>query len=266
MDYKNTLIAGLCLAIIGGIFVFKYSFRSVDTTTAKKYTVLVQGSCNIPFISEIKSSITPMVNRVIKQELGLNIDDDIDFFIPKDVQRLTLYYVEDIYDNAEIANIILEAQNVVETNQHAFHLKQTGLSFDARFLGDEYDQLVIMADDHNQELATINALFKKPLHQLNAEYTSQHNRSLYNVEHSERYGYNPHVSLGKINLTFINKHIKNSQETDAILDRIRIRITEETLHIAKPLFNTESTHVSFDKIIIFDTRPGGIIKEVPLSK
>lgn len=254
MDYKKTLPLIACLLIAAGIVVYKYTARTPEQKSSAQHTLLVQATLNMPMLSELENTITPIAHTIIKEETGLD-----NAFTPKKDLRLTLYYVEDLSD-AGIPEIEKTTTSIIAEHKSACILKNTALAYDVRFFGDEFDELVIMADDQAQELNTLHTLFKNAFNELN---TSQ--RVGYNVQKSERYGYNPHVSLGKINLAGIKAALKDSPDANGVIERIRARIIDETLRIEKEITKNQPAHIGFGAIQIFDTNTHTKVKEIPLA-
>lgn len=254
MDYKKTLPLIACLLIVAGIVVYKYTARAPEQTTSSQHTLLVQATLNMPMLNELENAITPIANTIIKEETGLD-----SAFTPKSEHHLTLYYVEELSDNG-IAEIEKTATTLITEHKSACTLKNTTFAYDVRFFGDEFDELVIMADDQAQELNALHTLFKGAFNELNAS-----NRIHYNIQKSERYGYNPHVSLGKMDLAGIKAALKDSPDANGVIERIRARIIDETLRIEKEVTKNQPAHIGFSALQIFDTNTHAMVKEIPLT-
>jgi|GEM_PF-3524419 len=266
MDYKKILPFIACLLIAGGIVVFKYSSRSPQLApSSTDHTILIQGTLNMPVLTQLKSAITPKINVIFEEAFDMDLVSGYKpgtcdyYYTPKNEQRLTLYYVEDIANDADAALIMEESARIVSNNQPACMLKNTTLTYDVRFFGDEFHELVIMAHDQSHELATLNTLFKDAFHTLNSS-----NRARYNVEKSERHGYHPHVSLGKIDLARIKfgplQDLNNAKD---VTDRIRRYIIEETLRVLKEIAHGQPIPITFETVRIVDT-DNHSVKEIPL--
>ena len=59
-------------------------------------TYLVQAISQAPAITDAIKELAPLINNVIKQELQLDEEYDFAFFIPKKLQRVSLYYLNDV--------------------------------------------------------------------------------------------------------------------------------------------------------------------------
>jgi hypothetical protein len=266
MDYKKALPLIVCLLIAGSIVVFKYSARAPEqVSSSTDHTILIQGTLNIPVLTQLKSAIIPKINVIFEEAFDMDLVSGYKpgtcdyYFTPKKEQLLTLYYVEDIASDADAAMIMEESARIASNNQPACMLKNTTLTYDVRFFGDEFDELVIMAHDQSHELATLNTLFKDAFHTLNNS-----NRARYNVEKSERHGYHPHVSLGKIDLARIKfGPLLDIKYANDVIDRIRRSIIEETLRALKEITHGQPIPISFETVRIVDTDNHNV-KEIPL--
>lgn len=267
MDYKKTLPLIVCLLIVGGIVVFKYSARSPEQApSSTDHTILIQGTLNMPVLTQLKTAIIPKINVIFEEAFDMDLVSGYKpgtcdyYFTPKNEQLLTLYYVEDIANDAGATAITETSTYLVANNQPAFILKNTTLTYDVRFFGDEFDELVIMAHDQSHELATLNTLFKDAFHTLNSS-----NRARYNVEKSERHGYHPHVSLGKIDLARIKYGpLLDINYAKDVIDRIRRSIIDETLRALKEIAHGQPIPISFETVRIVDTDNHNV-KEIPLK-
>jgi hypothetical protein len=254
MNYNKALPLIAALLIAGGIVVYKYSARTPETAPEAGRTILIQGTLNMPMLNEIANALTPFVTAVIKEETGLD-----NAFMPRREQLLTLYYLEDASEGS-IAEIEKNATNLITENKSACMLKNTNLAYDIRFFGDEFDALVIMANDQSQELNALYTLFKNAFNELN---TSK--RINYNVKKSERYGYNPHVNLGKINLSEIKAALKDSPDSNGVVERIRARIIDETLRIINEITKDQPAPIYFESVRIFDKNARTVVQEIALK-
>lgn len=254
MDYNKTFPLIACLLIAGGIVVYKYSARTPEKAPEAGRTIVIQGTLNMPMLNEITRAITPIATAIIKEETGLD-----NGFTPKDEHRLSLYYLEDASE-ASIAEIEKAATSIITENQSAFALKNTSLAYDVRFFGDAFDELGIMADDQAQELNALYTLFKNAFNEL-----ATANRITYNAQKSERYGYNPHVNLGKINLSGIKTALKDSPDANGVIERIRARIIDEALRLEKEITKNQPAQIAFEAVRIVDTNTRAVVKELPLQ-
>jgi len=56
-------------------------------------TLAIQAISTSPIITEVIAELTPIINNIIKKELALDLEYAFAFFLPKKLQRVTLYYV-----------------------------------------------------------------------------------------------------------------------------------------------------------------------------
>lgn len=255
MDYNKTLPLIACLLIAGGIVVYKYSARTPEQKTyGAPRTLLIQSPLNLPTLNELENAITPIANTIIKEETGLD-----NGFTPKKDLCLTLYYLEDLSDTG-MSEIEKTTTRIITENKSAFMLKKSSFAYDVRFFGDDFDELVIMANDQAQELNALYTLFKNAFNEL-----ATANRITYNAQKSERYGYNPHVNLGKINLSGIKTALKDSPDANGVIERIRARIIDEALRLEKEITKDQPAPTNFASVRIVDTSTRAVVKELPLQ-
>ena len=73
-----------------------YSIISMQNDN--KFTYYIQLPSDSQVLVEIKDTISPIINNIVKEELGLSKDFDFNFFLPKKPkpQYLSVYYLNDI--------------------------------------------------------------------------------------------------------------------------------------------------------------------------
>ena len=229
-----------------------------------KHVLFIQGSLYTPVLAEIKDTLTPIINNIIKKELGLSSDYNFDFFLPKDWQRLTLYYLNDTdTDNTAMNFIYSKLENILLENEGLFKLKNVKLAPQVNLFGDNKDELVIMIDDPNKELSFLNQKIKSAMNEADKEYLQKHNLCLYNISKSERFAYLPHIGLGRIRSTSIKHHIKDASQADKIYATIMQRILDETSLVVKELLRKNNLEITFKMLCIFDQQLRTCIKEYP---
>lgn len=225
--------------------VVTWFFTSTGNNTTKS-TLLAQAISDSPALNAIRETITPSINAIIKEELGLDKDYDFEFFIPKQLNRLTLYYVYDMHENRQ--EDLFSALTFLNT------IKAPGaasITQDARLFGEKQDELVIIIADPLKELANLNTEIKTRLHQLDS----------YNIAKSEQQPYLPHIGLGRVRLSSIQQHIKDDSQTNAVFDRIRERIIKLTQEAISKIVIEKNKQLSFNKIAILDLQKKTYVKE-----
>lgn len=228
----------------------------------ERHSLFIQGSLNNPILTSIKSQLHPVINSIIKEEVGLSKDFDFDFFLPKSWQRLTVYHAYDTRSTG--ANDIYHAiEGAIQKNKNLFVLKEVHLTPEAHFFGDQKDELVIMVKDPLHELSHLNQTIKPVMHNLNTAYEAKYADGLYDISKSERFSYLPHVGLGRIRTTSIKQHVKDASRVDEVFNRITQRILVEALRITKELLNSSNMQLTFEKVVIFDPQ-SRMVKELPL--
>jgi hypothetical protein len=90
MRFKKLIIGVLTLLLVSRMVIWvlylgnKYLSSSENTKAQEmeKHTLLIQGSFDSPVLRSIKDTLTPVIDKIIKDELGLSSDYDFNFFLP----------------------------------------------------------------------------------------------------------------------------------------------------------------------------------------
>lgn len=230
-----------------------------DLTSQEKSTLLIQEISNSPVVTSITKHITPVINGIIKKELGLDQEYDFAFFLPKKLQRITLYYLTDIYKkNQEALLSQLEKIKLI-------HIKPKNVSISSKveFFGDQQDELVIMINDPEDELYKFNQAIRKIANQANYEHSQRYGKTFYDVAKSERYLFIPHMGLGRIRSQSIKNFIKDASQIPIIFERIKQKVKHMTLKTINESLTLSNNKLSFYKIGILDLKKQTYIKEWP---
>ena len=211
------------------------------------HNLFIQLTAHSTLLESIIKTITPRINTIIKEELGLDTQYKFDFFLPKKRQVLTVYYLQDCVQESESS--LFKKINLVEQTNACLNDDIT-LRPVVEFFGGSFginDELVIMIDDPQETLLALNKKLKIDFHTLNDEYKRTHAHNLYNVAKSEQYGYVPHIGLGRIRSTSILER-SNTRKLAAIQKRIK----QDIAPIIAKLFATHNAHLLFDAMAVFD--------------
>lgn len=284
MDFRKIVVPLLCIAsfLTGGLIWPHFLCKRCPTTTIEKQQqmqaptprtqsqdqLLMQAILDIPALDMINDAIYPAINALIKDELGLKSDYKFDFFVPKERQRLTLYYLNDIAPQGiNLAHSFIEKW--VSEYKNDLTIMSATLAPTVNFFGDHKDELVIMIDDQNGELAQLNQKIKEDMHQLNKEYQQANEADLYQISKSERFSYLPHIGLGRIRVTSIKKQIEvniqseDMKKIDPVFDQIAEHIVTQAAAIVKKILDSQKGIVSFTKISCLQL-PSKKITDYPL--
>jgi len=226
----------------------------------EKCRLFVQLIADSPMLDALRDSATAVSNKIIKEELGLPEDYDYPFFVPKEINRLTLYYLYD-FPNSSHERLF----SALTPLSHAAVPWDAVITSEVHFFG-EQDELVVMIDDPRGELVDLHEQAKAIAHQLNDEYRQTHQHALYNISESEQFAYKLHIGLGRIRL----QSIKNHTENVAVLERIRERILEAMTKEVVALMTKMGKRLAFERMTIFQLNPKarmrGYIKDYPLIR
>jgi hypothetical protein len=231
-------------------------FFSANSNNTTKSTLLIQAISDSQSLNTIKDTVTSSINNIIKEELGLDKNYDFEFFIPKQLNRLTLYYVQDIMKKGE--EDLFSALTFLNTSEAP---DAAVITADARLFGEQQDELVIIIADPVKELAGLNTEIKTAVHQVQQQYKRQHNLDLYNRTKSEQFPYLPHIGLGRVRLSSIQEHIKDAAQVDEIVNRIRERIIKLTQEVIVKTITDENNRLDFNKVSILNLQKKDYVKE-----
>jgi len=173
--------------------------------------------------------VSPKINDLIKEELNLQPDYDFQFFIPKPLQRITLYYIYDIHEKDK--SLVLSKLLTIGFKDKK--LSNVFATSTVKFFGNYKDELVVLVGDFDEELRLLNQDIKSVMHKLNEEYEIKDGAELYDVTKSEKFSYLPHLGLGRIRTQSIKNNIKDPSQVEAVFDRIRMRIMELLTNMLK---------------------------------
>jgi len=249
---NNKWYVGLFLSLLLAAYLY-----NGQKACAEKSTLLVQALSTVPTLTNVIDELAPVANDIIKQELGLNADYDFEFFIPKPLQRLTLYYVNDMCADGQ--QLLLDKLEKVQ--QLDTIVKKASVSSNVEFFGDQKDELVMLIDDPDGELTRMHYEVKRMVYQADGEYKKTHDRDLYDRAHSERFPFLPHISLGRIRTHSITLTIKDESLVHDTFERIKEKIKNAAQEIIKKTFTLANQKYSFNKIGIFDPTKRMYIKE-----
>ncbi|KKP28268.1 MAG: hypothetical protein UR12_C0021G0009 [candidate division TM6 bacterium GW2011_GWF2_30_66] len=243
---KKFLLLG-CVTLLSGCI---FNSRSHGK---EKETLLIQVISNSKSVESIISESGKIINDIIKKELSLDQNDDFNFFLPKELQRITIYYLNEFNKSEEpvLFSSLDDISLIAMLPKHIF------ATADLQFFGDQQDELVFIVDDRNKELKNINLKIQKELNKLNDQYIKKEKTPLYSVQKSEKFPFLPHMGLGRIRLQSIKdriKYIADETSTKNIIDRIKKEIKEQISELVKKNLSKESELV-VNKISILRLNP-----------
>ena len=259
---RSKLMIGALLVALCALYLFSHK---TTPNTSEHTKLLIQGLTNSPALKTITESLSEKINAIIKEELSLNTDYNADFFSPKPIQRLTLYYINDACTDGN--DIIFSSLDTINISN--FTINTVALKSDVEFFGgpfNEKDELVIMINDPNKELSHYNEIIKQALHKANEQYKQTHDHDLYDIAKSEQYSYLPHIGLGRVRSNSVKSNIKNQSQYAIIFERIQSRIKKVALECIEHVLNENSKELIFDKIGILDLNKHAYIKEYAINK
>lgn len=238
-------------------------FNDSDANT--KHTYFIQAPFDEKIISQIQESINSTINNIIKEEAQVKSDKDIPLFFFKKRAAITVYYVNDMYVNAEpILFSSLEPIEKLPTPQNA------NISSKLDFFGEPKEDLmalidlVVQIDDPNEGLFLLNKEAKELVHDADGQYRSIHHVGMYDIAKSERHSYLPHLTLGHLRSNYIKHLINDVSKAEKIIERIKQRIIETASQTLSEL-PLESKKIFIDGLSIYDLQKRVYIKNYSLK-
>lgn len=227
------------------------------------HTFFIQAIPDSAVLTSMIKAMTPVINEIVKEELGLAKDFDFDFFLPKNRQAVTLYYVNDIYENGETD--LFSALNNMAPNWQNLVIHNVTFTPKLDFFGEEKDELVILVNDSDKQLSQLNREIKEIVHQVNMQYKQKYHHDLYDIAKSEHYHYTPHINVGRLRSHSIKLHIKDDSQVDKVFGRIKQRTKKAVGDIVQKLLTKDNQKLSFTMIFVFDMQKKARIKEYALK-
>ena len=225
-------------------------FLNNSETKPPKKSVFLQLILESKALHNAVESMKPLINAAIKEELGLEKDSELDFFRTKPRYAVSLYYLNDMYEDGQ-KNLF----SALDENMEELRPLPTKVAFsdDLNFFGTTQDELVVIMDDSEGELKSLHAMIKKLVYQVDATYKAAHDaRNLYERTKSERHSFLPHVTLGRIGSHSVKKHIKDAEQVDKIFARIKERTKKIVSSSLEKFFAKEGRFVSFTSLCVLD--------------
>ena len=261
---KLSILLIACMTLIYSLSVRN---KHVSKTAGiDRHNLLVQGFLNLPVLKSIKNQTGIVVNNIIKTELGLDTSYDFNFFLTKQKQRLTLYYLNLTDVDASATLIYPAVDKFFQDNKATLQsLKQVNLLPNLNLFGEHHDELVIMVNDPEKELARLNQTLKKQMYQINAAYQGKYNANLYDIAKSEKFSYLPHIGLGRIRTTSIKQHIKDTAQEESIYDHINQRILQEVSLVVVSHLARQNKALQFESLCINDSKLKTCVKQYLLT-
>lgn len=230
------------------------------TEKVSEQTFFIQLYSDSSSLFAIRKAIGDHINVVVKEELKLPKDFDYNFFSPKELQRLTLYYVNNM--RADGQELLMN--EVTKIHKDVFVPQNTALKNDVAFFGERADELVWLVDDPKEELAKLHATVKKAVYVANGLYRADKKVDFYDLKKSEQYPFIPHTGIGRLRIGSISQHIKDPSQEKKVIARIKERIIKEiTQYTAKLSIKDRTLH--FAKLGVLDPARRLYVKEYDLS-
>lgn len=250
---------GKFYALLGVLLLLPACFFN-EKQTGAKHTFFVQAPLDSESIKNVHKSMKPVIDKIIQEELGIEHDKNFAFFFKKR-QAVTIYYINDLYDNNEpITGLMyLFVEPALDSLPKPLAPQHATLASKVDFFGEQKEglfaiiDLVSFIDDHNGELSALNKQMKKTMHHANQEYKRAYKIDLYDTAKSEQYDYLPHITLGHLRANYIKYLVNDSSKADAVLERIKQRI-KKTVSDALANLTQEDRKLSFDSLALYDAR------------
>lgn len=262
MIKRTSIFVIFLLTLLGLSWIIYYHFYQTDIKQITNYLVFTEFD-NHPGLTRLQNHIAPLIDRIIKEEVGAQ-DDNYPHFIIKKRQNLTLYYLDGFQILHE--NLLLNALIAMQNRTQGIKApRAVTISTDSAFFGDRGDELVIKINDPSQALRNVHNDIKETCRVAAAEFKQKYNTNLYDVAKSERFPYVPHSALGRISINALSNYSQKPEEGFVIFQKIKKRIEDEVFPTIKTLLSPEEKVLAIDSFCVFSFRSREVIKKFLLS-
>lgn len=245
--YILVCLLGSCLVFLGCFF------NKTENSDKIEHTYFIQTPFDVAIISKIQEAMSPKINKIIEEELpDVKLDKDVPIFFFKKRAAITVYYVNDMFIDAEP---ILFSSLQSMHNIPAPHNVTVSSRLD--FFGEPKEDLlalidlVVQIDDPEEGLFLLNKEAKKAVHCADEQYKNIYHVAMYDRAKSEKHSYLPHLSLGHLRPNYIKHLINDTDKSAKIIERMKQRIIETATKVLSEL-PLEDKKIYFDKLSVYD--------------
>lgn len=256
---KSLFLMVSVLFLLVGLCSCNYASKKAVDETKQTYFIQLQWDC--PGITQLRQAIKPVINKILQEELGQ--EKSAGLFLEKKQQALTIYYVNDMREQDE--QLLLSSLDGMQHNKKFFAPQNITTTATIDFFGEWHDELVILVNDSEGELASLNKEMKEMLHALDAEYKTKNGYDLFDISKSEQFPFVPHIGLGRIRSNSIKAAVQESGQNEEKLERIKKRVKEEVLGVIQKTLTPANSKIFFEKIFIFSVQKRVSIKDYLLK-
>jgi hypothetical protein len=250
--------------VLPGCFDDKVQIDGESKRSEVAKPIMIQLLFNSSALSAIKQRITPLINEIVKEELGLGQASESKFFSPKEAPRLTLYYINERQPADSELEAAFDKITVKSAEASLSHVKFVS---EVEFFGGPFgldDELVIKIDDSKGELLALHEICKTEMHAANQAYLAVHRHALYNLTESEKHSYLPHVGLGRLRSGSIKESVGDVQ-FGSLFAKIQARIKVAVTAVVEEVLAGDLSAVRFDELCLFDLGKRSCLKEFSLK-
>lgn len=232
----------------------------------EKHTYFLQAPFNVANIAELQEKISPAINNIIEEEAELKSEKDLPLFFFKKHAAITLYYINDMFANAE--PILFESLESLTSFSRPHNIT---ISSKVGFFGEQKEDrmalldLAVEVNDPKKELSLLNKAAKIMVHATDEKYKNNYNIAMYDRAKSEQYSFFPHLSIGHLRANYIKHLINDASKAEQIIERIKQRIIEEVAKILTEI-SLENKKITFDTLGIYDLKKRVYVKEYSFRK
>lgn len=245
------------------LFCIFLAFLFLRRTSGKPQKVFIQAFAESAMFNSIIKQTTPVVNSIIKQELGLEESDQSEFFVPKKEQRVTLYEVAQLHEHGfkKLFEVINGLQDSFDKLVEASVQIVPHISFFGRTM---HDELVVMVRDADGILARLHQELKESMNRASSDYKMVRKAHLYDIKKSEQHAYMLHMSIGRIRSVLIKQKMQDPSSFEAVLKRIQERTIKAVTDIVQAILLEQSPTINFVSVCIFDLETRQCLEKYPL--
>lgn len=213
--------------------------------------LFIQLTAESEMLHGFRTEMAYVINNIVKEELekiGLEKNYYFDFFEPKPLQRLSVYYFYGV-DVTKKEALLLKVEEIAKK----LVPQEVVIKADIKFFGEYGNEFVMVIE--GKGLTDLNGKFKEMATSMRKEY----GKSLYNIDKSEQFAFVPHTGIGMLRINRIADHIRklkskeNEDFATKIISKIKERIEKAVgKYIVK--IPREKRIITFKTIGIFDPK------------
>ncbi len=201
-------------------------------------------------LNGFRCEMSALINSIVKKELeklGLEKNYYFNFFEPKPIQRLSIYYFYEI-DTTKQNTLLTKIENLAKD----IAPQKTLIKPEVNFFGEWGNEFVMMLKGPN--LTDLNIQLKELANNLHKNAK----KPFYNINKSEKFEFLPHTGIGMLRINRITDHLRKITNNDtAIIDKTIASIKQQikrTVEERISKLSLDQRTITFKTLGVFDPK------------